>query len=79
MHSLETGIIVSIAGFFFFSFLSFVFLRETNISKELLRKYETEKSNYEMNKEKDYHPEIISNIINVFLEEEKIYGGENNG
>lgn len=69
MHSLETGIIVSIAAFFFFSFLTFTFLRETNISKEIALKYESEKANYTIDKRKDYNPEYINNIISIIKEE----------
>lgn len=68
MHSLETGIIVSIAGFFFFSFLSFAFMREVKISKEIYIKYENEKNLYAENKQCDYMPEIINHIINVIKE-----------
>ena len=68
MHSLETGIIVSIAAFFFFSFLSFTFLRESNISKEISAKYELEKKSYVVGGERDYNPEILNNIINIVKE-----------
>lgn len=76
MHSLETGVVVSIAAFFFFSFLTFSFLRESNISREILVKYEEEKSAYEQGKNKTYLPEIINDILNVFVEEGKILNGE---
>lgn len=75
MHSLETGIIVSIAAFFFFSFLTFTFLRETNISKEIALKYESEKTNYTIDKRKDYNPEYINNIISIIKEEGVINEG----
>ena len=71
MHSLETGIIVSIAAFFFFNFLTFTFLRETNISNEIKEKYKVEKSHYEINKERDYNPEFINNIMSIIVEGEK--------
>lgn len=75
MHSLETGIIVSIAAFFFFSFLTFTFLRETNISKEIALKYESEKANYTIDKRKDYNSEYINNIISIIKEEGVINEG----
>ena len=75
MHSLETGIIVSIAAFFFFSFLTFTFLRETNISKEIALKYESEKANYTIDKRKDYNPEYINNVISIIKEEGVIHEG----
>ena len=71
MHSLETGIIVSIAAFFFFSFLTFTFLREGNISKEILTKYETERQYYERGYKKGYNPELANNILNIIVEGEK--------
>lgn len=77
MHSLETGIIVSIAAFFFFSFLSFTFMRETNISKEISKKYENERKSYEMNGEKDYNPELINNIISIIKEGSDKNDGDN--
>ena len=70
MHSLETGIIVSIAAFFFFSFLTFTFLREGNISKEIQIKLDEEKKSYQMESEKTYNPERSLNIINIILEGE---------
>ena len=73
MHSLETGIIVSIAAFFFFSFLTFTFLRETNISKEILVKSETEKASYTINGERFYKPELINNIASIIKEESESY------
>ena len=73
MHSLETGIIVSIAAFFFFSFLTFTFLRETNISKEILIKSETEKASYTINGERFYKPELINNIASIIKEESESY------
>ena len=73
MHSLETGIIVSIAAFFFFSFLIFTFLREGNISKEILSKTEKEKSSYQIDDTKKYSPEQSFNILNIIVE------GENDG
>ncbi len=76
MHSLETGIVVSIAAFFFFSFLTFTFLREGNISREILIKCEEEKNYYQIGKEKNYNPELISAVINIFVEEEKLLNGE---
>ena len=68
MHSLETGIVISIAMFFFLSFLTFTFLREGNISKEINDKLVLEKSAYEMNGEKVYNPERSFNIMNIILE-----------
>lgn len=73
MHSLETGIIVSIASFFFFSFLTFTFLREGNISKEILEKLESEKKCYQVGENKKYNPEMILNVLNIIVE------GENDG
>lgn len=70
MHSLETGIIVSIAAFFFFSFLTFTFLREGNISKDIVYKIESEKSNYQIGKDKEYNPERSFNILNIIMEGE---------
>ena len=75
MHSLETGIIVSIAAFFFFSFLTFAFLRETNISREISTKIEMEKNSYKENGKKNYNPEFINNIISIIKEEGEIYEG----
>ena len=72
MHSLETGIILSIAAFFFFSFLMFVFLRETNISKEIIEKYEKEKVAYTATDKKGYNPEYIKNILDIIREEGKL-------
>ena len=76
MHSLETGVVVSIAAFFFFSFLTLSFLRESNISKEILVNVSNEKSHYEVGGEKDYCPEVISDIVNIFVEEERTINGE---
>lgn len=78
MHSLETGIVVSIAAFFFFSFLTFTFLREGNISKEILDKCSVEKSYYEKGEKMNYSPEVIMNIVDIFLEEDKLQNGETN-
>ena len=75
MHSLETGVIVSIAAFFFFSFLTFTFLRETNISREISTKIEIEKNAYKENGEKNYNPEFINNIISIIKEEDEMYEG----
>lgn len=68
MHSLETGIIVSIAAFFFFSFLTFTFLREGNISKEIINKLEQEKRSYQVGIDKTYNPERSFNILNIIME-----------
>lgn len=68
MHSLETGIIVSIAAFFFFSFLTFTFLREGNISKEIINKLEQEKRSYQVGIDKTYNPERSYNILNIIME-----------
>ena len=73
MHSLETGIIVSIAAFFFFSFLTFTFLREGNISKEIQEKMEHERKSYQIDGVKKYNPERSFNILNIIVE------GENDG
>lgn len=77
MHSLEAGVIVSIAAFFFFNFLSFVFYREINISKEIESKVVEECREYSKENEKrKYKPENINNIMNIIIEE----GGlENDG
>lgn len=76
MHSLETGIVVSVATFFFFTFLTFTFLRESNISKEILVKYEEEKEHYQIGKKKNYNPELINDVVNIFVEEERLLNGE---
>ena len=68
MHSLETGIIVSIAAFFFFSFLTFTFLREGNISKDINVKFDNERKNYLVGENKDYNPERSLNIVNIIME-----------
>ena len=78
MHSLETGIVISIAAFFFFSFLTFTFLREGNISKEIQNKCSVEKSYYEKGKKMNYSPEVITDIVDIFLEEDKLRNGETN-
>lgn len=78
MHSLETGIVVSIAAFFFFSFLTFTFLREGNISREVIDKYNVEKSYYEKGKKMNYCPEVIVNVVDIFVEEDKLHNGETN-
>ena len=70
MHSLETGIIVSIAAFFFFSFMTFTFSREGNISKEIAYKIESEKKNYQIGNDKEYNPERSLNILNIIVEGE---------
>ena len=75
MHSLETGIIVSIAAFFFFSFLTFTFSRETNISREISTKIEMEKNSYKENGKRDFNPEFINNIISIIKEEGEIHEG----
>ena len=72
MHSLETGVILSVAAFFFFSFLTFTFLRETNISKEILEKYENERNMYIADNKKNYNPEYIKNILDIIREEGKL-------
>lgn len=72
MHSLETGVIVSIAAFFFFWFLSFTFLREVNISKDIGIKTKNEVNEYSIEGEKKYVPELINNIANIIT-----CGGEN--
>ena len=76
MHSIETGIIVAIAMFFFMSFLSFTFLRETNISKEILSKHKTECEEYVKDNKKKYKPELVNNILNI-INDVKIGGDEN--
>lgn len=76
MHSLETGVVVSIAAFFFFSFLTFTFLRESNISKEVSDKYVKEKAGYEIGNTKSYEPEILNDVVNIIIEEAKILHGE---
>ena len=65
MYSLETGIVLSVATLFFYSFLTFTFLRETNISREILNKYESERTNYEMENDNDYNPEVLKNICDI--------------
>ena len=75
MHSLETGIVLSVAAFFFYSFLTFTVLRETNISQEILGKYESERNNYEIENDNDYNPEILKNICDIVGEEKLLNGG----
>lgn len=72
MHSLETGIIVSIAAFFFFSFLSFAFIRENEISSELANKAKKEKIEYTIGESIKFNPELIKNIVSIIVE-----GGQN--
>lgn len=69
MHSLETGIIVSIAAFFFIIFMTFVFLREVNISKEIDKKIKEESCEYMKEGSKKYYPEIINNISDIIIKE----------
>ena len=68
MHSLETGIVVSIAAFFFFSFLTFVFLREENIVKEINGKIAVEESQYDETGKNTYRPEVICNVSDIIIE-----------
>lgn len=75
MYSLETGIVLSVATLFFYSFLTFTFLRETNISREVLNKYESERTNYEMENDNDYNPEVLKNICDIVGEEKLLDGG----
>lgn len=75
MYSLETGIVLSVATLFFYSFLTFTFLRETNISREVLNKYESERINYEMENDNDYNPEVLKNICDIVGEEKLLDGG----
>ena len=70
MHSLETGIVVSIAAFFFFSFLTFTFLFLCFISKNISQKLSEEKECYEFKGNKTYSPEHTLNILNIILEDE---------
>ncbi len=77
MHSLETGIVISIAAFFFFSFLTFTFLREGNISKDIKDKCSIEKSYYEKGKKMNYCPEVMIDIVDIFFEEDKLQNGKN--
>ena len=73
MHSLETGIVVSIAAFFFLSFLTFTFLREVNISNEINEKYKVEREEYQNGRLKKYNPEVINNVLNIIFEEDDNY------
>ena len=75
MHSLEAGIIVSISAFFFFSFLTFTFRREQNISKELIEKAKNEAALYSIENKKFYEPEKIKNILSIVKEMDENYGG----
>ena len=68
MHSLETGIVLAVAAFFFFSFLTFTFVREGNISNELINKFKKERQGYELNGKKIYNPELSFSILNIILE-----------
>lgn len=61
---------MSIAAFFFFSFLTFTFLREGNISKDIVIKLESEKKNYQLGNDKEYNPERSLNILNIIVEGE---------
>lgn len=72
MHSLETGIIVSIASFFFFYLLTFVFLRENNISQNIKEKYESEALMHEINNENDYKPDKFNNLLSIFEEDKNV-------
>lgn len=76
MHSLETGIIVAIASFFFLTFLVFTMKREVNISNEIKEKIKIEEKEYSANAERKYSPETINNIIDIIVEEEKTNVGE---
>lgn len=75
MHSLETGIIISIAAFFFFYLFIFVFLRENNISQEIKSKYESEALVYAIGNENDYRPDKFNNLLNIYEEVKDV--GEN--
>lgn len=77
MHSLETGIIVSIASFFFLTFLTFVFTRETDISKEINTKVTNEINVYKENGERGYSPELINQILDILIEGGNENVGEN--
>lgn len=79
MHSLETGIIVSIAAFFFLAFMTFVFLREVNISKEIDDKIEVENNEYKKDGNKNYYPEIINNISEIIIREVNYVGESETG
>ena len=65
MHSLETGIILAITMFFFYSLLLFTFRREVNISNEISEKTKIEESKYSEGGERTYVPEMINNAIVV--------------
>lgn len=75
MHSLETGIIISISAFFFFYLLIFVFLRENSISQEIKSKYESEALVYAIGNENDYKPDKFNNLLNIYEEVKDV--GEN--
>lgn len=68
MHSLETGIILAITMFFFYSLLLFTFRREVNISNEISEKTKIEESKYSEGGERTYVPEMINNAILVIDE-----------
>lgn len=68
MHSLETGIILAITMFFFYSLLLFTFRREVNISNEISEKIKVEESKYSVGGERTYMPEIINNGVAVITE-----------
>lgn len=71
MHTIETSIIISIVMFFVFSFLSWTFKKELNISKEINTCLATEISNYK-NETSDYIPQNVKNITNVILDNEML-------
>lgn len=77
MHSLEAGIIVAIAAFFFLSFLTFTFKREVNISKEIKAKTEEEMLAYKKGEKSKYSPDVLNNIIDITIEGGNQYVGEN--
>lgn len=76
MHSLETGIILAIAAFFFFNFFSFTFKREVNISKEISKKCEEEINAYKKGGKSEYSPDVINNIVDVIIEGGNKYVGK---
>lgn len=76
MHSLETGIIVSIAAFFFFYFFTFTFERENKITKEISNKVKIEASEYDETGKSKYIPTTINNIIDIIIKESEKYGKE---
>ncbi|MBR4314782.1 MAG: hypothetical protein IKP66_07735 [Lachnospiraceae bacterium] len=48
--------------------MTFTFLREGNISKEIINKFEQEKKSYQVGVDKNYNPERSFNLLNIIME-----------